>query len=181
VSPVDTILEMAACVEFRWLVAAIDSARCTAQRPALIDSAGLELLRRSLPDHLRVAVDRSDPRSETSGETFVRLELEDRGVPFEPNQWLTTAYRPDGIVDGWLPVEVDGMATHGNPEALEADHERDGTIALFTVPPLRFSQTKAVRETAMVADSIEAVWRRGRPPGLRRSAEIGRHAGRAAP
>lgn len=173
VSAVDAILEMASCVEFRWLVAAIDSARCTAQHPALIDSEGLSLLRRTLPEHLRAAVDRSDPRSETSGESFVRLELEDRGIPFEPNQWLTTAYRPDGIVGGWLPVEVDGMKTHGSPEALELDHERDGTIALFTMPPLRFSQTKAVRETTFVADSIEAVWRRGRPSGIRRSANLG--------
>ena len=172
VSPVDSILQMASCVEFRWLVAAIDSARCTAQHAALIGPDELELLRGCLPDHLRVAVDRSDPRSETSGETFVRLELEDRDVPFEPNQWLTTAYRPDGIVAGWLPIEIDGMTTHGNPDALERDHEKDGTIALCTTPPLRFSQSKAVRETAFVADSIEAVWRRGRPPGLRRSAEI---------
>jgi hypothetical protein len=173
VSPVDAILQMAACVDFRWLVAAIDSARCTAQHPPLIDEADIAVLRRSLPDRLRAAVDRSDPRSETSGETFVRLELEDRGVPFEPNRWLTSAYRPDGTVAGWLPVEIDGMATHGTPEALERDHERDNTIALHTVPPLRFSQTRAVRETAFVADTIEAVWRRGRPPGLRRSAEIG--------
>ncbi|WP_375388556.1 hypothetical protein [uncultured Amnibacterium sp.] len=173
VSPVDAILQMASCVDFRWLVAAIDSARCAAQHAALIDDDDLALLRRSLPEHLRAAVNRSDPRSETSGETFVRLELEDRRIPFEPNEWLTSAYRPDGIVAGWLPVEIDGMATHGNPEALERDHERDGTIALYTVPPLRFSQTKAVRETTFVADSIEAVWRRGRPPGLRRSAEIG--------
>jgi hypothetical protein len=173
VSPVDAILQMAACVEFRWLVAAVDSARCTAQHPALIDAQDAAVLRRALPEHLRTAVDRSDPRSETSGETFVRLELEDRGVPFEPNRWLTTAYRPDGIVDDWLPVEVDGMATHGTPEALERDHERDGTIALYSVPPLRFSQSAAVRDTASVADTIEAVWRRGRPPGLRRSARTG--------
>lgn len=99
---------MASCVGFRWLVAAIDSARCTAQHPAIITEPELAVLRAALPERLRSSVDRSDPRSETSGETFVRLECEDGGFPFEPNRWLTTAYRPDGTVDGWLPVEING-------------------------------------------------------------------------
>lgn len=169
VSPVDSILQMASCVDFRWLVAAIDSARCTAQHPAIIGDDQITLLRASLPERLRSAVDRSDPRSETSGESFVRLECEDRGIPFEPNRWLTTAYRPDGTVDDWLPVEIDGLRTHSGPEAVERDRERDATIALYGTPPLRFTQSAAVRDTAFVGDVIEAVWRRG-------SAKTGRHA-----
>jgi hypothetical protein len=124
VSPLDAILQMAACVEWRWLVAAIDSARCTAQHAALLDESQVRRLRELLPAHLRSAVDRSDPRSETSGETMVRLAAEDAGIPFVPGAWVTSGYKPDGLVDGWLPVEIDGMATHAGREAGERDRER---------------------------------------------------------
>lgn len=167
VSPLDAILQMAACVEPRWLIAAIDSARCSAQREPLLPDGDVARLRELLPDHLRSAVDRSDPRSETCGETFVRLAAEDAGIPFLPNAWATTGYRPDGTVDGWLPIEIDGMATHSGRVAVERDRARDATLALLGAPPLRFTQNQAVRETEFVIDTIRTVWLRGRPPGLR--------------
>lgn len=169
VSPVDAILQLAACVEWRWLVAAIDSARCPAQREPLLSDADLVRLRSLLPEHLRSAVDRSDPRSETSGETMVRLAAEDAGIPFLPNPRLTTGYRTDGLVDGWLPVEIDGMETHAGRDAVERDRVRDATVAQFGQHPLRFTQNQAVRETAWVVETIRRVWLRG-------SAEARRHA-----
>jgi len=168
-SPLDTILQLAACVEWRWLVAAIDSARCAAQREALIPDADLPRLRALLPEHLRSAVDRSDPRSETSGETMVRLAAEDAGIPFVPNPRLTSGYRVDGLVGGWLPVEIDGLGTHAGRDAVERDRTRDATIAQFGQHPLRFTQNQAVRETAWVVETMRRVWLRG-------SAEIRRHA-----
>lgn len=170
VSPLDAILQLAACVEWRWLVAAIDSARCAAQHPPLLTEEQVRRLRDLLPEHLRSAVDRSDPRSETSGETMIRLGCEDAGVPFVPNRWVTSASRPDGLVDGWLPVEVDGMSSHAGPEAVERDRARDATIAQFGTHPLRFTQNQAVRETDWVVQTIRRVWLRG-------SGETGRHAG----
>lgn len=174
VSPLDAILQLASCVEPRWLVAAIDSARCAAQHAPVLADSDVRRLRALLPQHQRWAVDRSDPRSETSGETFIRLACEDAGIPFVPGTWVTSAYKPDGLVDGWLPIEIDGMETHGTPQAVERDHEKDATIAQFGTHPLRFSQNKAIRETEWVVDTIMRVWRRG--PAVRGSAELGRHA-----
>ncbi len=168
VSPIDAILQLAACVEWRWLVAAVDSARCAAQRAPLLSVRDTARLRELLPAHLRSAVDRSDARSGTSGETLVRLAAEDAGIPFEANVRATEAYRPDGTVDGWLPIEVDGMATHSGSAAVERDRARDAVLAQLGVPPLRFTQNQAVRETEFVIDTIRRVWHRGRPPGLRR-------------
>ena len=170
VSPIDAILQLAACVEWRWLVAGIDSARCAAQHPSLLSEAEVARLRSLLPEHLRSAVDRSDPRSETSGETMVRLAAEDAGIPFVPNQRVTSAYRADGLVDGWLPVEIDGMASHSGADAVEQDRTRDATIAQFGTPPLRFTQNHAIRRTAWVVDTIRAVWLRGSAETSRRAA-----------
>ena len=168
VSPVDAILQMATCVSWRWLVVAIDSARCPAQRPPLIPDVDLLALRAALPRRLRSAVDRSDERSETAGETCIRLELEDRRIPFVPQARLTERFRPDGTVGGWLPIDIDGMASHSGREAVERDRERDALLAWHGLAPLRFTESAAVRDTAYVADVIERVWRRGAPPGLRR-------------
>ena len=170
VSPIDAILQLASCVEWRWLVAAIDSARCAAQHPALLSDVDVARLRELLPEHLRSAVDRSDPRSETSGETMVRLAAEDAGIPFVPNVPVTSAYRPDGLVDGWLPVEIDGLKTHSGAQAVEQDRTRDATIAQFGTHPLRFTQNHAIRQTAWVIETIRLAWIRG-------SAETRRHAG----
>lgn len=170
VTPTDAILQLAACVEWRWLVAAIDSATCAAQRRPLLDPSEVRRLRSLLPDHLRSAVDRSDPRSETSGETFVRLGCEDAGIPFVPGAWVTSGYKPDGLVDGWLPVEIDGMESHSGSDAVERDHEKDGTIAQFGMHPLRFTQNKAIRETAWVVETIRRVWLRGSAVPRRRAA-----------
>lgn len=169
VSPTDAILQLAACVEWRWLVAAIDSARCAAQRAPLLPEGQVERLRALLPLHLRSAVDWSDARSETSGETMVRLAAEDAGIPFVPSQWVTSGYKPDGLVDGWLPVEIDGMATHAGAAAVERDRTRDGTIAQFGTPPLRFSQNRAIRDTAWVVETIRLVWLRGSAETVRRA------------
>lgn len=171
VSPLDALLQMAACVEWRWLVAAIDSARCAAQHPPLLSDPDVRRLRALLPEHLRSAVDRSDPRSETSGETMVRLACEDAGIPFVPNVRVTTAYRPDGLVDGWLPVEVDGMASHSGAEAVRRDREKDATIAQFGTHPLRFTQAQAVRETGWVVETIRRVWLRGSVKSRRHAAQ----------
>ena len=100
---------------------------------------------------------------------MVRLACEEAGIPFVPNAWVTSAYRPDGLVAGWLPVEVDGMATHSGPEAVERDREKDATIAQFGTHPLRFTQTQAVRQTAWVVETIRRVWLRG-SAGTRRHA-----------
>ena len=169
VSPLDALLQMASCVEWRWLVAAIDSARCTAQHPPITAEADVARLRTLLPAHLRSAVDRSDARSETSGETMVRLAAEDAGIPFVPNRWMTERYKPDGLVDGWLPIEIDGLDTHATRKAVEADHEKDATIAQFGMHPLRFTQNTAVRETAWVVETIRRVWEHGPAIGARRA------------
>lgn len=162
VSPADALAQMAACTTVRWLTAAIDSARNSTYAAPIMEPGSLPVLRAALPERLAVAVDRSDPLAESSGETFIRLESEDRGIPIVSQVWLTTAYRTDHQVEGWLPVESDGVKNHSG-KAVERDRARDSVLAWYEHPPLRFTQNAAVRETVWVGDVIEQVWRRGRP------------------
>ncbi len=81
-------------------------------------------------------------------------------MPITSQVWLTRLYRTDHQVDGWLPVESDGIKNHSG-KAVERDRGRDATIAYLGHRPLRFTQSMAVRETAFVGDVIERTWRRG--------------------
>lgn len=159
VSPADALLQLAHCTSFRWLTAAIDSARNSAGGPPIMVAASTSVLRQALPSHLVSAVDRSDPLSESVGETFIRLEAEDRHIPWRSQAWLTSLYRTDGLVDEWLPIESDGIKHHSG-KAVVRDRERDAVLAYLGRQPLRFTHNAAVRETAYVGDVIEQVWRR---------------------
>jgi very-short-patch-repair endonuclease len=161
VSPADALLQMAQCTTSRWLTAAVDSARNTAGDAAILEPSSLPILRAALPDRLAEAVDRSDPLSEAVGETFIRLELDDRRIPRRPQAWLTSLYRTDVLVDEWLPVESDGVKHHSG-KAVVRDRERDAVLAYLDRQPLRFTHASAVHETAWVGDVVERVWRRGR-------------------
>jgi very-short-patch-repair endonuclease len=154
---------MASCgTSLHWLIAAIDSARNEAQHPAILDESNVRRLRELLPAHLRTAVDRSDARAESSGETFIRLGVEDAGIPFDLQVRLTEIYRADLLIDGWLPVESDGMQYHGTTDGVAGDRERDATLSWLGARPLRFSQRQVVEELPFVADTIHRVWRAGR-------------------
>lgn len=161
VSPADALLQMAHCTTVRWLTAAVDSARNAGGGAPLMPEESTALLRGALAAHHVQAVDRSDPSAEAAGETFIRLELEDRRIPLRTQAWLTSLYRADLLVDEWLPVESDGVKHHSG-EAVVRDRERDAVLAYLGRQPLRFTHVSAVRETAYVGDVIERVWRRGR-------------------
>jgi very-short-patch-repair endonuclease len=159
VSPVDALLQMAGCgVSAAWLTAAIDSARCATYHEPALDDAATARLRALLPWHLRSTVDRSDPRAESPGETFIRLGVEDAGIPFDLQVWLTEIYRADILIDGWLPVESDGMTVHGTPTAVGRDRERDATLTWLGAPPLRFTQRQSEQELPFVVDTIRRIW-----------------------
>jgi len=173
VSPADALLQMAHCTSVRWLTAAVDSARNATGGSPVMSSASTAALRSALPANRVDAVDRSDALSESVGETFIRLEVGDRRIPWRSQAWLTRLYRTDGLVDDWLPVESDGIKHHSG-KAVVRDRERDAVIAYLGTPPLRFTHNSAVRETAYVGDVIEQVWRRG----ARGSGDIRRHPDR---
>lgn len=161
VSPADALLQLAHCTSIRWLTAAVDSARNSTGGPPVMSAASTTMVRAALPAHLVAAVDRSDPLAESVGETFLRLEVQDRRIPWRSQAWLTSLYRTDGFVDEWLPVESDGVKHHSG-KAVVRDRQRDSVLAYLGRQPLRFTHTMAVRDTAYVGDVIEQVWRRRR-------------------
>lgn len=81
-----------------------------------------------------------DGRSDSHGETFVRLWLGDEGIRFEPQPVLPGVGRIDGRITPWTFLEVDGAQhdelsewnTAGGPKPsqFEEDHRRGTMVAI---------------------------------------------------
>lgn len=163
VAVVDALLQLALCVPFDWLVAAMDRAlHVPRDGVALISGESWALLRPALPERLRHAWDLADGRSESPIETIVRLGLMRLGIAFEIQVWLLPYHRVDFLVGGWLIIEVDGKRYHVKDEQFEADRDRDALFAAWGYRVLRFSYKQVVEDLDWVLEVISTVVARGR-------------------
>lgn len=157
-SVLDVLLQLAYCVPFEWLVAAIDRALHVPRGgSALLSAASWALLRPALPERLRRAVDLADGRAESPIETIVRLGLVARGMAFGPQVWVTPLHRVDFLIGARLVIEVDGRRHHDDPEAFERDRERDALLAIRGFRVLRFSYRQVTEDLPWVLDVIQSV------------------------
>ena len=162
VAVVDVLLQLALCVPFDWLVAAMDKAlHVPRDGAALISSTSWALLRPALPERLRRAWDLADGRSESPIETIVRLGLIRLGIAFEIQVWMLPYHRVDFLIGGWLIIEVDGKRYHVEDEQFEADRERDALFAAWGYRVLRFSYKQVVEDLDWVLEVIGTVVSRG--------------------
>lgn len=158
VAVVDVLLQLAACVPFDWLVAAMDAALHVPRNGTpLIGAASWELLRDALPERLRTAWHLADGRAESPIETIVRLGLVRVGIAFELQVWMLPYHRVDFLIGGWLIVEVDGKRYHVDEETFEADRERDALLASWGYRVLRFSYRQVIEDLRGVLDVITTV------------------------
>lgn len=130
-TPLRTALDLGCRLNRRKALAAID---------ALMRSHGLTVtdLARSLPRfagrrgvvQLRELIRLADPRAESAGESWTRLEILDHGLPQPELQWwVHDAGRPKYRLDLAYPrakiaVEYNGEDNHTSPEDVAADAER---------------------------------------------------------
>ncbi len=153
--PVDSLAELAGCVDDDWFVVALDAAlhRSRDAPPLLSDSASLRLARR-LPRRDRRLLRRVDPRSESPIETLLRLGLRRRGIaPFELQVWTHPDHRVDIVVRGRLILEADGEEFHEPAK----DAIRDALMRRLGYVVLRFDYQRIVFDLDAVLDEIEQV------------------------
>lgn len=74
--------------------------------------------------------------------------------------------RVDFLIDGWLVVETDGWAAHGDRGSFERDRERDAVAAAQGHQTLRFTWSAVRDHSALVVACVQEVLARGRevPP-----------------
>lgn len=100
-----------------------------------------------------------DGRSDSWGETFLRLWLRDAGIPMEPQPKVDGVGRLDGRVSPRVYLEVDGgqhdedwVGVGGS--SFESDHRRDVLMALRGHRVLRFTNRQLVEEWPSCLEAI---------------------------
>lgn len=129
--PVRTAMDLGCRLSRREALAAMD-ALMRAYGFTLADMLRLlpRYFRRRGVIQLRQLVRLVDGRSESSGESWTRLEIADHGLPMpEPQFWVLVdgvpTYRLDhAYVHARVAVEYDGEEFHSSPEAIEHDRVR---------------------------------------------------------
>ena len=130
-TPVRTAVDLACKLRRREALAALDAlARGCRVTVAEMQRLLFRYRRRRGVIQARELVTLTDPRSESSGESWTRLEIHDRGLPApEPQWWVRVDGVPTYRLDLAYPrakvlVEYDGEEFHSDPADREADEKR---------------------------------------------------------
>lgn len=99
------------------------------------------------------------PGSDSGVESIVRQRLTKVGYAVEQQVAVPGVGRVDLRVDGWLFIELDGYAYHGDRDAFERDRARDLGLAVRGGSRLRFSARQVLNEWDAVLDCIRHVER----------------------
>lgn len=150
-----------------FVVAADAAVRAGMTTPALLTAA---LHRRpSHPAHARLAraVSRVDGRSESPGESLLRLRLLDMGYSVEPQVKVLTdggAYRLDlALTDTRVAIEFDGLGKYDSrPDARRAEKRREEDLRTADWEVVRFQWTD-LDNVATIKKRVEWAEHRARP------------------
>lgn len=126
----------------------------------LVRKRQLDDLWRILPSRCRPWLDLADGRSESGGETAVRLRLSELGIPFRPQVKIPGIGRVDGVIGRRTFVEIDGYSAHGSVEAFETDHDRDLGSVLWNLHGVRLSSNQVFNDWGTCLAAIRAVLER---------------------
>lgn len=154
-TPVDCIIDLAACHSPAWVLGALDSG--LARR--IVNRSDLRSLRQRMPSARGEVVDLVDTRSESFPESVLRWHLVHAGMPFRIQQWIDDM-RVDFLL-GRLVVEVDGREHHDTEAAFERDRARDARLGIRGYRVLHFSYAQVVYRPEEVLAAISAALARG--------------------
>jgi len=134
-SVVDALVEAVRCQQPRDAIATLDSA----WHLGLVDESAIAEVFTRLPARFAALRPLLDPRSEAGTESLMRLLLRALGHRVDVQVRIPGVGRVDLVVDGWLIVECDSRAYHGDWAARRRDVRRDLAAArqgYTTVRPL---------------------------------------------
>lgn len=131
---IEALVQACRCQPARFAVATLDSAW---HQGLVTESEVAEVFCR-LPQRYRKLRNLLDPRAESGTETLVRLMLRSLGASFVLQAELAGVGRVDFIVDGWLVVECDSVAFHGDERSQRRDRARDLAAAIGGYVTVRF-------------------------------------------
>ncbi|MCR2785155.1 MULTISPECIES: type IV toxin-antitoxin system AbiEi family antitoxin domain-containing protein [unclassified Microbacterium] len=118
---IEALAQACRCQSPRAAIATLDSA----WHLGFVDEAGIAEVFRLLPHRFAVLRALVDRRSESGPETFMRLLLRAQGWHVDVQVQIRGVGRVDLVVNGWLIIECDSEAFHGDWETGKRDRRRD--------------------------------------------------------
>jgi len=166
VSALDALRDLGVGASSPELIASVDSAL----HHGMITADCLPALTDSLPARHRMLPGRVDARADSGAESHLRLLLRAQGLTARPQAELAGIGRVDLLVDGWLIIEVDSRAHHGDPADQDRDRQRDGEATLQGYAVLRFMAMDVASRRDWCLAVIQARLRSGPPSSTVRRA-----------
>ena len=154
---VESLVHATLCQSPRVAVATLDSA----WHLRLVDEAAIAEVFRRLPRRYRRLRPLLDPRSEAGTETLVRLSLRTLGVLPQLQVEIDGVGFVDLLVDGWLIVECDSAAHHGDWRARLRDLRRDAAALAQGYVTLRLAAEDILYRPEQILVTLRAVIARG--------------------
>lgn len=94
-------------------------------------------------------------------ETLARVLFRDAGIATETQVWIDGVGRVDFLLEGFLIVEIDGIAFHLEPRQFKKDRRRDNSAIRQGMPVLRFFYDDVVYAPESVLAQVREVLARG--------------------
>jgi very-short-patch-repair endonuclease len=94
-------------------------------------------------------------------ETVARVLFRDAGIATETQVWIDGVGRVDFLLEGFLIVEIDGLAFHLEPRQFKKDRRRDNMAVRQGLPVLRFFYDDVVYAPESVLAQVREVLARG--------------------
>jgi len=127
----------------------------------------LAFLRRHLSGNrcgkARKVLSKIDRGADSLLETLARVLFKDAGISTETQTqiWIDGIGRVDFLLEGFLIVEIDGLAFHLEARQFKKDRRRDNSAILQGLPVLRFFYDDVVHSPESVLAQVREVLARG--------------------
>ena len=95
-------------------------------------------------------------------ETLARVLFRDVGIRTETQVWIDGVGTVDFLLEGFLIIEIDGLAFHLNPRQFKKDRRRDNEAIRQGLLVLRFFYDDVVHTPDAMLRHVREVLRRGR-------------------
>lgn len=109
----------------------------------------------------RNLVSKVDRGADSLLETLARVLFRDAGILTETQVWIDGIGRVDFLLEGFLIVEIDGLAFHLEARQFKKDRRRDNSATLQGLPVLRFFYDDVVHAPESVLAQVREVLARG--------------------
>jgi hypothetical protein len=127
-----------ACLDELWHLAAVDDAL----HRGLVTMGEIMGFRRSTKERRDFLIRYADGRSQSPGETIVRLRLCQAGLRVTPQAYVEGAGNVDLEVESLLIVQVDGYEPHSGRSAFTRDRQKSRSVITAGRPQLSYAASE---------------------------------------